>query len=243
MNMTDIESIFSIIKPIIIFIIATIIVPRCCENIITDTNDTYERVKKMYATNTYKSASTDIISQSEMITVYESNTNKTNTESEIELQSERHEYNSISTNNGYNQYNINKINIQDDCEITYPSFLTNKTDSQNGYIELSNSDSSISLLACKDSYTMTAKDMYDTIIDVITAESDNTITYKVCYSDRFYISGFKSDGSVFYRHTRIYKGDSYTWILNYDKDHYDTGINILNKNIIQFNFNPLTTKL
>lgn len=242
MNMTDKESMFSIIEAIIVIIIVTIIVPRCCENIITDTNDTYKRIKKMYTTSTYKSASTDVISQSDMITVHEANTNKTDTKSEIELQSERHEYNSISTNNSYNPEDINKINIQDDCEITYPSFLINNTDPQSGYIGLSNSDSSISLLAYKDSHNMTAKDMYDTVIDMITTESDNTITYKVCYSDRFYISGFKSDSSAFYRHTRIYKGDSYTWILNFDKNHYDIGVNILNEKIIQFNFNPLTTE-
>lgn len=85
------------------------------------------------------------------------------------------------------------------------------------------------------SYDTSAKEHYK-IINDINRERGDSITYKVCYTDRYYISGFAPDNTAYYRHTRMHNGNMYTYIFEWQKEVYDAGVYILDNKMIRFYF-------
>ena len=218
-----VSEIIDVVSTIISIIIVIVVIRSCTSTVESE----FDKIKNIYKSNTPKV---------QTISTFDENISQITINPDIEQQPEYPESFKV-LNSDYNEHGINNISIQNDCEITYPSFLSGNADQQTGDIYLTNNDSSISLWAYKETATVdvTTKSIYNTILETIENEAD-TITYKACYSDRFYISGFRADSSAFYRHTRIHNGNSYTWILNFEKQHYDLGVDILDNKIIKFEF-------
>ena len=116
-----------------------------------------------------------------------------------------------------------------------PSFF--KPEYSGNDIHCYSADGNMSLSVFEESNpaNISAKEMYNTVLS-LEKDKNTDLTYKVCYSDRFYVSGFMPDSLAFYRHTRFHGGKIYTYILEWQKSVHKYGVDILNEKIIRFDF-------
>lgn len=151
------------------------------------------------------------------------------------------EHKPLNSEELYTDYDV--IPLKSNAYILWaPSFFKPEYAGNNIYCHSADGAMSLSVFEEPNSDDTSAKEMYTTILSM-EKEDGNNLTYNVCYSDRFYVSGFRPDSSAFYRHSLFRANTIYTYIFEWQKNVYKYGVDILNDKIIRFEFeNDKTAK-
>ena len=125
--------------------------------------------------------------------------------------------------------------VNGDYAITAPDFFVLDTDMDNMYFTSPDGAMSLTVYKQYNGLDSATKEVYDSVLS-IAYERNDSLTYKRCLSEGFYISGFLKNGTAYYRHAVLHNNYIYTYIFEWQQSVYEHGVDIINAKIIKFEF-------